>query len=121
MANPFSAAGYDDLRAYVQNNWNHIAVLDDTGAEVLRWDVPSNADASWASDATGNPLTAELVITGQTLIDAGYTLPLTLASTEAYKSDSATTAMGADTMTNATMETESDTLTITHDYELPQL
>lgn len=120
MASPFSADGYADLRSYVQSNWNWIAVLDDSGSEVLRWDISSNANAQWTSGPSGNPLTAELTITGQTLVDAGSTLPVTLASTEAYQSSSATAPMGSDSMTNATLEADNDTLTITHHYELPQ-
>jgi len=120
MASPFSADGYADLRSYIQNTWNWIAVLDDSGSEVLRWDISSNANAQWTSGPSGNPLTAELTITGQTLLDAGSTLPVTLASTEAYQASSATTLMGADSMTNATLEVDADQVTITHDYELPE-
>jgi len=119
MSSPFSTDGYADLRSYVQSNWNWIAVLDDGGTEHLRWDVDANSNASWTSGPSGNPLTAELEVTGQDIVDAGGSLPVTLASTEAYQSASATTAMGSDTMTDATLEATGDTVTITHDYELP--
>ena len=119
MPSPFSTDGYADLRSYVQSNWNWIAVLDDGGTEHLRWDVDANSNASWTSGPSGNPLTAELEVTGQDIVDAGGSLPVTLASTEAYQSASATTAMGSDTMTDATLEATGDTVTITHDYEVP--
>lgn len=117
----FNANGYEDLRNYLQTNWNHIAVVDDAGTEQLRWDVDANANTSFTSGPGTNPLTAELVITGQDIIDAGGSLPVTLSSTEAYKSGSATTIMASDTMTNATLEQDSDQVTITHDYQMPQI
>ena len=119
MPSPFSTDGYADLRSYVQSNWNWIAVLDSGGTEHLRWDVDANSNASWTSGPSGNPLTAELVVTGQDLVDAGATLPVTLASTKAYQSSSATTAMGSDSMTDATLEADNDEVTITHDYAIP--
>jgi hypothetical protein len=119
MASQFDAAGFDDLRAYIKNNWNWIADIDSGGGEQLRWDILNNSNVTITSDATGNPLTAELTITGQDLKDAGATLPVTLSSTEVYKSSSATTRMAADTMSDATFDVAEDELTITHDYNLP--
>lgn len=117
----FDSTGFEDLRTYLQNNWAFIALLDDTGTEALRWDANNNANVTWASGPGANPLTAELTVTGQDLIDAGQTLPVTLASTEAYKTSSATTRMGADPMTNATFEAPEDEAVITHDYEMPPI
>ena len=115
----FSSSGYTDLRGYVKNNWNYIAVLDDTGTEQLRWDVLNNSNVTITSDATSNPLTAELSVTGQDIQDAGGSLPVTLAETQAYQGSATSTSMGSDTMTDATLEKSGDTVTITHNYELP--
>jgi len=117
----FNTDGYADLRTYLQSNWNHIAILDDTGSEQLRWDVDANSNTSWTSGPSSNPLTAELVITGQDIQDAGGSLPVTLTKTEAYKSNSATTVMGSDIMADATLEASDDEVTISHDYEMPQI
>lgn len=117
----FNSAGYEDLRTYLQNNWQFIAVLDDSGTEQLRWEIGVNTNTTWASGPNTNPLTAELTITGQDLIDAGATLPVTLASTEAYKSGTATTVMGSDPITDATVEASGDEVTISHDYEMPTI
>ena len=121
MSSPFNAAGNEDLRGYVQSNWNHIAIIDDGGTEQLRWDVDANSNTSWTSGPSSNPLTAELVVTGQDLVDAGTSLPVTLKKTESYKSSSATIVMGDDTMTDATLEATGDEVTISHDYEIPQI
>ena len=119
MPTQFNANGYADIRTYLQSNWNHIAIRDSGGTEQLRWEVDANPNTSWTSAPSGNPLTAELEVTGQDIVDAGGSLPVTLASTEAYQSASATTAMGSDTMTDATLEATGDTVTVTHEYEVP--
>lgn len=114
----FSASGYDDLRAYVRNNWNWIAIVNSGGTEQARLDINNSTNVTILSDETGNPLSVEIEITGSELSGS---LPQTLSSTEAFKSSSATTVMSSDTFTDATMEASNDTLTITHDYELPQI
>ncbi len=119
MTTPIEAAGYDDLRAYIQNNWPFVAILDDTGTEWLRWDVAANANAQWTSGPSTNPLTAELTVTGSDLQNAGATLPITLNRTEAYKTSSATTRMGTDTHTDATVQVSGDEVVITHRFRLP--
>lgn len=122
----FEPAGYQDLRTYLKNNWAFIAILDDTGTERLRWDVNSNANATWSSDETSNPLTAQLTVTGQDLIDAGHSLPVVLDSTEAFKTSSSPTIMATDVLkdangvaTTATMEAPGDEVTISHEYQMP--
>jgi len=112
----FSSAGHTDIRTYLKNNWNWIAVLDDGGAEQLRWNILNNANVTITSDETNNPLTVELEVTGA---DVSGTLPVTLSSTGAYKGSGTTTSMGSDTMTDATLEADGDTVTITHDYQHP--
>jgi len=112
--------GFEDLRQYVQNNWAFIAVVDSTGSEVLRWDANNNANVTWTSGPASNPLTAELVVTGQDLIDAGASLPVTLVRTDAFKSDAASARVAHDSYTDATFEEEADELTITHNYQIPQ-
>lgn len=117
----FDAYGYEDLRQYLQNNWNYIAVLDSGGTEHLRWDVAANSNASFTSGPTNNPLTAELTITGSDLQNAGATLPVTLDTTETYKSSGASSRTSHDPFTDATLEASGDQVVITHDYEMPQI
>ena len=117
MPSNFDTDGYTDLRAYIQNNWTHIAVVDSGGNEQLRWDVAANSNASWSSGPSSNPLEATLTITGQDIQDAGGTLPVTLTRTESYKGSGTSTRMGADTYTDATLEAPADEVTITHQIE----
>lgn len=119
MTNQFDAYGFEDLRTYLQNNWAYIAIIDDGGTEVLRWDANSNANITWTSGPSTNPLSAEIVITGQDIIDAGGTLPVTLASTETYMSSSATSRTSGDPIKDATLDQSGDEVTVNHDYSMP--
>jgi hypothetical protein len=117
----FEPAGFEDLRTYLQNNWNHIGVVDTGGNEQIRWDVSLNSNASFTSGPGSNPLTAQLTITGQDILDAGGSLPVTLTKTEVFKSSGSSTIMGQDSMTDATLEATGDEVVVTHDYEMPNL
>jgi hypothetical protein len=119
MPSPFDASGNTDLREYIQNNWTHVAVVDSGGSEQLRWDVAANGNASWSSGSASNPLEATLTVTGQDIQDAGGSLPVTLSRTESYKSSGASTRMGADPYTDATLEAPADEVVVTHQIEVP--
>lgn len=120
MTTEIESHGYEDLRSYVLNNWNFIAVVDDVGNEVLRWQVPDNNNTQILSSSGTNPATVELVVTGQDIQDAGNTLPVTVAQTEAFSSQAATTRFGYDTFSNITVQVPNDEIIILHDYSLPQ-
>lgn len=119
MTNQFESYGFEDLRTYLQNNWAYIAIVDDGGTEVLRWDANNNSNISWTSGPSTNPLSAEITITGQDIIDAGGSLPVTLARTETYMSSSATSRTSYDPISNATIDQDGDQVTVHHDYSLP--
>lgn len=119
MATPFDSAGNEDLRTYIQNSWAFIAVVDASGGEVLRWDANNNASVTWTSGPASNPLVAELTVSGQDILDAGGSLPVTLTRTELYKSTGTSTRMATDPYTDATLEAPNDELTITHNIEIP--
>jgi len=121
MTTAFDAFGYEDLRTYLQNNWNWLAFVDGGGTEQLRWDLNNNNNVSWTNGPSTNPLTAEITVTGQDLVDAGGTLPITLVQTEVFKNSSATTRLGHDTHTEATFEATADEVVFTHDYEMPPI
>jgi len=111
--------GFEDLRTYVQSNWQHVALVDDTGTEVLRIDVVNDAAGSFISGPADNPVTAEVNLNGQDLIDAGVSLPATIASVEAFKSSTATSRVAHDSVTNATVEANNDQVSVRLDYNLP--
>lgn len=119
MTTAIESHGYEDLRSYVLNNWDFIAVVDDVGNEVLRWQVPDNTNTQILSSSGTNPVTIELTITGQDLQDAGNTLPVTLSQTEAFSSSTASTRFGYDSFSNVDVQVPNDEVVITHRYKLP--
>lgn len=119
MTTQFDIFGFQDLRTYMQNNWNFVAVVDSNGNEIIRRDVDGDAGADWDSDPQSNPLTAVLTITGQDIEDAGHTLPVTLSMSETYKSDSATQRTTHDSFTDVTIDATNDEVQITHNYRAP--
>lgn len=120
MATEFVSHGYQDLREYMQDNWNHIAVVDDVGNEVLRWEVDANANTSWQSNPVSNTLTAKLTVTGQDIIDAGGSLPVTIARTETYTTASSTARTTYDIFKNIKVQAANDEVIITHKYRSPK-
>lgn len=122
----YNAYGYELVRSYIKTDWNWLAILNDSGTELLRWDLTTNGNVTLSSDETSNPLEYTITITGQDLIDAGYSLPQTLSSGELYESDTASTAIGSDslrasdgTATTATLEAAADTVDLTWTQEWP--
>lgn len=59
----FTTEGYTDLRTYMQTTWDEIEVRNDSQSALFRLPV-SDARVTWTSDATANPLTIEVVLTG---------------------------------------------------------
>jgi hypothetical protein len=119
MAKQIESYGFEDLRNYAQSNWAFIALIASDGSEILRWDANNNSNVTWSSGPGTNPLTAEITVKGQDIIDAGGSLPVTISETETYKSASASTRIGNDTMSDATLEVAEDQVTISHNYNLP--
>lgn len=119
MPTQFDIYGFEDLRNYMQHNWNFVAVMDSNGDEVLRRNVDADAGAEWSSGSSTNPLTASLTVTGQDIQDLGLTLPVTLSSTETYKSDTATSRTTHDTFSDVTINALDDEVEIIHEYRAP--
>lgn len=119
MVSPLPIDGYQDLRSYIQSNWTHIAIIDDTDSEVLRWNITDNNNVSWSSGSASNPLEITLTVTGSDVQDNGGTLPVTVIGSTLYKSASAPNPMAGDSHTAATLEAPNDELQITHQTEVP--
>jgi len=120
MATPHTAAGDEDLRNYIQNNWTFIALIDDTGTEETRIDIANDSRASFTSGSASNPRTAEVTVEGG---DSDITTPVTLAESELYKGSATADAMSGDVFAegDATLSADADTLVVTHDIEQPEL
>jgi hypothetical protein len=122
----YDAHGYDDLRSYAFNNHNWLAFVDDTGTELIRWDLQSNSNVTVVSDASSNPIEYDVEVTGQDLIDAGYSLPVTIEKLELHLTSSATTPLATQLIedsdgndTTATLEASTDTMGQTFQIPIP--
>lgn len=120
MADPLSTAGYEDLRSYVQNNWKYVALINDSGTEVTRINIPNDSRASWTSGSGSNPLEVEVVVTGgDSDIDVQSNGATTISKAASYKTSTGGSNLGDETLTNATLEASQDELTVTHTIEIP--
>lgn len=120
----YEAYGYERFRELARDNFNFIALIDDTGTEVARFDLSADSRGVLASDAGTNPLTWEVTITGS---DADITTPVTLDSYELHETSSSTDAIGIDQIrdsggnpVNATLEADADQVVLTIDQNIPQ-
>ena len=118
MTTPHTDAGDQDIREYIEANWTHIALIDDTGAEETRIDIGADARAEFVSGAADNPLTVEVEVEGA---DSDIDVPTTLVRSELFKTDSGGDEMSGDDFAEGSAEigSEADTLVVTHDIEQP--
>ena len=79
MATPHTDAGDEDIRAYIEDNWTHIALIDDAAEEVTRIDIDEDERASFTSGAATNPLTIEVTVEGS---DDDIPVPTTFTRSE---------------------------------------
>ncbi|PKM78532.1 MAG: hypothetical protein CVU90_01995 [Firmicutes bacterium HGW-Firmicutes-15] len=116
MASEIVAAGYQDVRDYIQANWKYIELRDDLGVAVLRLS-PADPRVSWTHTAGAQTLELSIVITGS---DAGLVLPQKFASSLVYKVASAGSPLtSVQTFTTFEMASTSDQLTIKHSISVP--
>jgi len=118
MTSPYTAYGYEDLREYAHNTYTHLALVDDAGSEITRIDVTSDGRVQNTPDASTNPLTYTVDIQGS---DEDIPAPVTIVATRLYESANAAEHVGEDSMKDATVEALNDTLTVSHDQELPRV
>lgn len=119
MVENHTSAGSQDLREAIKNRWTSVALIDDTGAEETRIDIPNDSRASWGDPST-NPLTLTISVSGG---DSDISLPVTLERTELYPNQSATDAYSGDNFDEgvATLGGVGDVLDVTHDVEQPEI
>ena len=113
----FDNAGFDDLRNYIENNWNWLSLRDSSGSEVTRIDVNSDGRVSW-SGSNSNPMTLSGTFTGG---DGDIAQATTYTEARLYKTSGSSTSMASESFTDATIEASVDELTISIDVEIPNL
>ena len=118
MTTPHTAAGDQDIREYIESNWTHIALIDDTDAEETRIDIGADERASFVSGAADNPLTIEVEVEAA---DADIEIPTTLVRSELYKTDSGGDELSGDDFDEGAAEVsdEAEILRVTHNIEQP--
>jgi len=117
MAVELPSAGYQDIRDYVEDNWIYISLEDDTGSEIFRIST-ADSRVSWIHTAESQELQLQVNITGS---DSEFTLPQKFSSSALYKVSSGGNILSEEGFTTTTLETTADTLTITHNVQIPQL
>lgn len=124
----YNTDGYTDVRTYVYNNHNWIGIFDDTDTELLRWDLSANTNVTEVSGPASNPIEYDIEITGQDIIDAGYSLPVTIVYGQVYDSDTSSTPFASDNFaddsgadTSATIKTSGDTVVVAFTNEWPNI
>jgi len=117
--------GYQSLRDFlnssvaVPNQWDYIALFDDTGSEVLRVSITGDTRAQW-QDVDGDPiLQAKITITGG---DSDVPTPTTFNASAVFDDTAANSGVQItqqESFTQATLDQSGDELTVTHDIEVP--
>jgi len=112
-------AGYQSIRDFVEANWIYINLEDDTGTEILRIST-SDSRVTWTHSAGSQVLELEIIVSGG---DSDISLPQTFASSSVYA-----VATGGDILSRddagfetTTFQTTADTLTTTHQIEIPNI
>lgn len=112
-----TSQAYQDLRDYIQSNWQYIELQDDSGVAMLRLS-PSDSRVTWTHNAGDQTLKLQIVVKGS---DSDITLPKTFASSHIFNVVSGGTSYSDETFTPFNMSTVDDELTVIHSIQVPQI
>lgn len=112
-----TASAYQDLRDYIQTNWQYIELQDDVGTPILRLS-PSDSRVTWTHLAGEQILKLQIIVKGS---DVDITLPQTFASSHIFNVATGGTSFSDETFTSFTIESDQDELTVIHNAEVPQV
>jgi len=116
-----TTAGETDIRQYIQNTWNYVVLVDDTGSEIIRINVDTDERAVWNSDYRDNPIDIIITVRGddEDIVPTDADEGTTISKTQSVVSDSSTAVLSEDTDTDVLIEAENDEVIITHRIEYP--
>ena len=129
MAQEITESGYESFRQLVKSadaapsQWDYIELVDDTDTAVTRVSITGDSRASWSEldkDTSGSDETMEATIT-VTGGDADISTPVTIVESRLFDTSSGGNAKSVDTFTQATLDADSDELTVEHQAEVPQV
>ena len=114
-----TSAGYQDLRDYIEANWQYIEIRDTGGAAIVRLPV-SDPRVEWVHSGGAQTLQLRVVLTGS---DSDVPVPVTARSSAIFKVASGGSAFGVETLAegDATISADPDNITITHSIQVPQV
>lgn len=125
MASEINEAGYETLRTLINSglttdgSWDYIELIDDTGTIVTRIQISGDARASWTTGSTDQVQQVEVTVSGS---DGDISPTVTLSESALKNTDSDTAdEMHRDTMTDATIASTDDEVTVRHNIETPQV
>lgn len=108
---------YQNLRDYIQANWQFIELQDEAGTSIIRIS-PTGSRCTWTHNAGDQTLKLQVVIKGS---DTDITLPCTFAKSVIYNVATGGNAISEESFTPFTLETDQDELTVIHNIQVPQV
>lgn len=118
MATEIREDGYQTLRDFIESDWTYVELRDDDDSQVTRIDIDDDARASWEHDAGAQTLEVEVTVEGS---DDDIPTPTTFTASASYNTDTDGDELAWDDFPDATIETDDDTLVVTHQIEVPQV
>jgi len=114
MVEEHTAAGNQDIRELIEADWTHVVLIDDTGTEETRLDIPADARAEWVDPPSRDPRSLQIEVSGS---DSDINYPVAIARTELYPDGTSTTPYSGDDLDEGPVDilTDTDTALITHD------
>lgn len=118
-------SGYETVRALINSSltvpsqWDYIELQDDTDSVVTRVSITGDSRFSWTTGATDQTQTVTGTVTGG---DADITTTVTITQSVLKNADSDTAdELHSETMADATLASDSDSVDISHNVEVPQV
>lgn len=106
---------YSDIRNYIQNNWNHIELENESGTPIIRL---SPSDNRVTTIIEGNDVKITVVVKGS---DSDITAPSTFAKSVIYNVATGGKPFSTELFTPFTIESEQDELTVIHTISVPMV
>ncbi|MED4374307.1 hypothetical protein P9274_00985 [Schinkia azotoformans] len=110
-----TSQAYDNLRNYIQTNWNYIELRNDSGTPIIRLNT---TDLRVTSTLEGQTVKLQVIVKGS---DTDITYPITISSSAIYDVATGGNAYSVESFTPFTIESDQDELTVIHNIEIPKI
>lgn len=109
-----TSQAYQDLRQYIQSNWQYIELQDESSTPIIRLS-PSDSRVTTTIEGNNVKITVVLNGTDPTVINK------TFAKSAIFKVGTGGQSFSLETFTPFTIESEQDELTVIHNIQVPQV